>query len=151
MSLKPETVKGYLDRIGVRYMEVSSGDPAVLLAHMAGEHGAYTTSIQIEEEGTFVQFRAPKLAVCRKSHANIDTVLQVLGAINYRYRFLKLGWDPSDGEIAGYGDMWLMDGTVTFDQFHRSFFGFLSALDDAYRRVQMAIFTGKDADDESGI
>ena len=71
-------------------------------------------------------------------------MLEVLGALNFRLRLAKFGWDESDGEIVCYADHWVMDGKVTQEQFSRILHNFLPAVDLSSPRIAKTMETGTD-------
>lgn len=77
----------------------------------------------------------------------MGAVLQAVSAINGRRRLVKWGWDPSDGEIVAYADLWLMDNQITQQQFSRMLNNFLPGIDAAYQRIQATLGTGTDPGD----
>jgi hypothetical protein len=74
-------------------------------------------------------------------------VLRVLGHLNYRFRLTKFGWDPKDGEIVAYADVWVEDGDLTQRQFGALFKSLIPAIDLAYKRLSTVMETGSDPGD----
>jgi len=119
-------------------------DRPVVRFSVGGACGQYEIVLHVQEEGSFLQFRTVGYLSCPSGHASLNAVLQALGAINYQQRFVKFGWDPSDGEIVAYGDIWIMDSGVTQSQFSRMMNNYLPGIDTAYARIKTAFETGKD-------
>ncbi len=153
MTLTLERLKSLLEGEDLKYYL----DPALdkLMLRAKGVNGSYQFLLLLELEGKFIQFRSMEYHSCPEGHDNLDATLRVLGALNYQLRFLKFGWDPSDGEIAVYGDAWVEDGDITQGQFGRMVHAYLSVMDLNYARIDETIRTGKDpgevgADDGEG-
>lgn len=117
--------------------------PALML-NVSAMFGGYHFVIALELEGTFLQFRTLEYLHCPNDHRHLPAVLRVLAEINYRARLVKLGWDPSDGEIVAYADVWLQDGTLTKEQFGRIVQNFVPVIDLSYGRLKQTLETGKD-------
>jgi hypothetical protein len=131
--LKAEQIQFYLapDRPAVRF-------------GIGGLYGKYDIVIHLQDDGRFLQFRTLGYAECPSGHAHIAEVLKVIADINLKKRLLKLGWDASDGEIVGYADLWVMDGTVTQEQFRRMLHNFIPGIDTSSTRIRAIIESGKD-------
>jgi putative sensory transduction regulator len=119
-------------------------DRPVLMLGIAGIYGRYQIVIPLELDGRFIQFRTIGYQSCPSDHPNLPAVLRVLGELNYRLRLTKFGWDPSDGEIAGFADVWLEDGTLTQKQFSRMLQAFVPSIDLSHPRITKTIETGTD-------
>jgi hypothetical protein len=126
-------------------------DRPVVRLGVAGMFGRYEMVVHLENEGQFLQFRTVGYMTCPATHPNLAAVLRAMAAINYRNRFVKFGWDQSDGEIAGYGDMWVVDGDVTPQQFSRMMHNFVPAIDTSSARLKETMTTGRDPGDEDPI
>lgn len=107
-----------------------------------GKYGRYMVCAHLELDGQFLQLRTLNYHDCPRKHPNQSVMLEVLGERNFRRRLVKYGWDPRDGEIAGYADLWIMDGDVTYEQWERMLNNFLSALDLDFRMFDAAIRDG---------
>ncbi len=142
MALTLEQLKSLVDGEGMHYF--LAPDRAALLLGFRGMFGRYQVLINLELEGTFLQFRTMGYLNCPSDHPHLTAVLKVLGSINYQKRFVKLGWDPNDGEIAVYADAWLQDGTLTQSQFGRMMNNYLPVLDVSYGRLKKTMETGED-------
>jgi hypothetical protein len=146
MSLTLEQLQQLADQADLRYFV----DPkrALLLLGARGLQQTFQITLALEDDGLLLQFRTIDNLHCPADHPHLSAVLKVLGAVNYRMRLLKLGWDPSDGEIVAYADLVLMDGTLGVEQLKYLFHGFFAALDAAHRRVKQTLETGEDPGDE---
>ncbi len=122
-------------------------DRPVVRARVGGAFGDYEFAIRVELEGRFLQFRTVRYMNCREGHPQLGVVLRILGHLNYDRRLVKFGWDPSDGEIVAYADMWIMDNDVTQEQIGRIMGNYFPTVDLAYERLRKAIETGKDGGD----
>jgi len=122
-------------------------DRPALLVGARGLNGSYRVLVALEVDGQFLQFRTLDYLHCQADHKYATEVLKVIGDINFTRRILKLGWDPSDGEIVGYADACLMDSKLTQGQFKRMVEIYLPALDLSYGRIKTTMETGKDPGD----
>ena len=86
---------------------------------------------------------------CPADHPHVAVVLRALAEINFQRRLVKFAWDPQDGELVAYADAWLMDGTLTQDQFQRMLDNFLPSIDECRARLEKAMDTGADPGPES--
>lgn len=146
MALTLDQLRQLADQTGLRYFIDPQGK--ALLLGVRGMHGSYQIMLVLEANGTFLQFRTVDNPCCAVEHPHLLEVLKTIGALNYRLRFIKLGWDPSDGEIIAYADLWVMDGTVSPAQFEHMTQNFFAALDESFGRLKQALETGKDPGEE---
>ena len=137
-------LREFLETEGLQYYLIPDQDGVMLT--MKGTEGKYQFKILLELDGEFLQFRSIDYLHCPQGHQNLETTLQVLGEINYRLRLLKFGWDPADGEIAVFVDLWMMDATITQGHFSRMANSFMSIMDDEYPRLLAAIESGVGVD-----
>lgn len=140
MAYDVSRLRELLDAEELRYYLVP--DREGVLLNVRGDNALFQILVLLEEEGTFLQFRSVEFMYCPVGHPNLDVTLQVLGQVNYQKRLLKFGWDPTDGEIAVYADLWIEDAEITQEQFSRMAHGYIAVIDDAYPRVQAAIESG---------
>jgi hypothetical protein len=124
-------------------------DRPVLMMRFSRLFGSFQVVVPLELDGRFLQFRTLEYQSCPSDHPHLEAVLRVLGGLNYRLRLTKFGWDPNDGEIVGYADLWLEDGTVTQKQFRAMLECLLSGIDVHYPRIAKTIETGTDPGDLS--
>ena len=142
MAMTVQEVSKLMDTEGLRYFV----DPArpVLFFGIGGTHGKYQILIILDSEGQFLQFRTIQYGECKKGNPHLPLLLRVLGEVNARNRFVKYGWDPNDGEVMAYGDVWLADAKLTQDQFHRMMGNFLPVIDADMRRIAHVVAHGTD-------
>lgn len=142
MALTLDQLRRLCDQEGFKYFL----DPtkSTLLCGVQGLAGRYQFVMILDLDGQFLQFRTLNYAHCVGSHAHVGALLRLLGELDYRLRFVKFGWDPADGEVVAYGDVWLMDGALTQGQFSRLLGNFLPAIDHNYVRISQTIETGQD-------
>jgi hypothetical protein len=142
MTLTMEQLKALVEGEDFRYYL----DPAMekLMLSARGINGSYQLLILLELEGRFIQFRSMNYHSCPMDHDNLVATLKVIGELNYKLRFIKFGWDPSDGEVVVYCDCWIEDGTLTQGQFGRMIHAYLSVMDINYARIDKVIQTGED-------
>lgn len=119
-------------------------DRSALLGSFRGINGAYQVVFLLEVEGTFVQFRTLNWLRCPAEHPSLPAVLKVVGEENYTRRLVKIGWDPEDGELTAYADVWVEDGALSPQQFSRMMHVYLPVMDMAYGRISATIETGRD-------
>ena len=142
MALTMAQLEKLVEGEDMRYFRDPTRDALMLGAK--GISGRYQFMMLLELEGQFLQFRTINYQTCTADHKHLKAVLQVLGALNYRLRLAKFGWDESDGEIVVYADHWIMDGKVTQEQFSRILHNYLPAVDLSYLRIAKTIETGED-------
>lgn len=135
--LKGEGLKFYIDP-----------DRPLARLMLTGTFGRYDMAVVLDDEGQFLQLRTLGYGTCPKNHQHHAALLRLLAEINYVRRFVKFGLDPADGELVGYGDLWIMDGQVTQQQFHRMMANFVPGIDVAHARIEAVLATGKDPGDE---
>lgn len=140
MTCTVPQLRELLEGEGLRYYLIPDRDG--VMVQMRGNEGEYQFNILLELDWEFLQFRSIGYAHCPQGHPNLDVTLQVLGEANYRLRLMKFGWDPIDGEIAAYADLWIADAEITQGQFSRMANGFMSILDDEFPKIQKAIESG---------
>ena len=119
-------------------------DRPTLMMGIGGLNGSYQIVVPLELDGRFLQFRTLGYQSCPSDHPHLEAVLRVLGELDYKLRLTKFGWDPSDGEIVGYADVWLEDGTLTQKQFSGILHCFVPGIDLNYPRITKTIETGTD-------
>ncbi len=142
MALTLDQLRRLCDQAQFKYF-VDPTRPA-LLCGVQGLAGRYQFVMLLDLEGQFLQFRTIGYANCAASHRHVGAVLRVLGDLNYKLRFVKFGWDPADGEIVVYADVWLMDGGLTQQQFARMLGNYLPSIDQNSVRISQTIETGQD-------
>ena len=114
---------------------------------VTGLYGRYEVVVHLQDDGRFLQFRTVNYHTCAEGDPNLHAVLQTMASLNYTTRLVKLGRDPSDGEIVAYADHWVMDNQVTQEQFSRMMSNYLPSIDRDYHRIKTAAETGKDPGD----
>jgi hypothetical protein len=137
-----EKLKSLVEGEDLKYFMDPHRDALMLGA--TGAFGSYQLLILLELDGEFLQFRSMSYHSCPADHQHVEATLKVLGALNYRLRFVKFGWDPSDGEIVLYGDAWIKDGDLTQEQFGQMIKAYLSLMDLNSHRIGKTIETGED-------
>lgn len=142
MALTMEGLKALVEGEDFKYFLDPNRD-AVMMG-VTGLNGRYQLLILLAVEGKFIQFRTMGYHSCPLDHEHLEATLKVLGDLNFHLRFLKFGWDPSDGEVSVFGDAWIEDGTLTQKQFGRMAHAYLSMMDLNYARIDKVIQTGED-------
>ena len=148
MTITVDQLKKLAEGQGLKYF-LAPDRPALLMG-FAGVTGSYQVLMMVELDGRFLQFRTTGYGKCPAEHPNLEAVLRVIGDLDYRFRLAKFGWDPSDGEIVGYADLWLEDATLTPRQFAGMLGAFLPAIDLAHARIGMTLATGVDPEGKTG-
>ncbi len=142
MTLTMEKIKSLTEGEDLKYF--LDPDRDALMMGATGANGRYQLLLLLEVEGKFIQFRSMNYHSCPEGHEHLGATLKVLGDLNFRLRFVKFGWDPSDGEIAVYGDAWIEDGDITQKQFGRMVHAYLTMMDLNFARIDKVIRTGED-------
>jgi hypothetical protein len=145
MALTLDDVEKLMRACKLKYFK----DPErpVLMFPATGAFGTYQFIVLLDVEGTFLQFRTINYLHCPPDHPYNHVVLKVMGEMNYRRRTVKFGWDPTDGEIVAYADLWVMDTAVTQAQFERMLSSFMPGVDMGSERIKRTMETGKDPGD----
>ncbi|OFV84235.1 MAG: hypothetical protein A2W26_09655 [Acidobacteria bacterium RBG_16_64_8] len=147
MAMTMDEIKHLLTTEGIKYF-IAPDRPA-LLAGFGGVNGSYQVLTLLELDGTFLQLRTIGWLHCPPDHPALTEVLKVVGEENYRRRLVKIGWDPGDGELVAYADVWIEDGALTQQQFSRILHVYLPVTDMAYGRLKKTIETGHDPGERS--
>lgn len=142
MAMTLETLKKLCDGEGLKYF-MAPDRPAAMMV-FGGPNGRFQVIAKVEVDGRFVQVRTIAYLHCPADHPHLLPVLRVLGQLNYQLRLVKFGWDPSDGEIAVYADVWVEDGQLTQSQFGALFRSLVPAIDLNCQRLTRTIETGQD-------
>lgn len=145
MALKLDDLKKLCEGEKLKYF-IDPDRPVVMMG-FGGIHGRYQVIVALEVDGRFLQVRTISYLHCPADHPHIVPVLKILGHLNYRLRMIKFGWDPSDGEIVAYADVWLEDGRLTQSQFGALFKSIIPAMDLNYKRLTETMETGTDPGD----
>ena len=149
MTISLDKLKSLVKAEGLAYFEDPSR-PAILL-NFKGNNGAYMMVMLVELDGRFMQIRTIGYGSCPADHPHLEAVLRVLAETDYRLRLTKFGWDPNDGEIVAYADLWLEDGTLTQRQLAAMLRAFLPAIDMGRARINATMATGVDPDGTTGV
>ena len=142
MAITMDDLKKLLDDGKLNYYLDPKRD-AVLLG-FGGLNGRFQITISIQVDGRFLQFRSMGYASCPPDHPHLAAVHRLLLELAYTLRLVKFSWDPRDGEIAAFADIWLMDAKLTPEQFQRMLQNFIPALDTSFPRIRQTLESGKD-------
>lgn len=142
MTVTLDQVREVLDADGVRYYL----DPRrpVVLSMFSGYFGDYQITFSVELDGRFLQLRTLAYGRCPQDHPHARAVLELLGEMNFATRTVKFGWDPSDGEIVAYADLWLEDAALTASQLQANLGTLLRTADRGWGRLTQVLATGVD-------
>jgi hypothetical protein len=142
MAITFEKLQERMKAQGLRYF--IAPDAPMLRLGVTGLFGTYEIAVMLLDDGQFLQFRTVNYHSCPRQRPHLDAVLRLLALINFQKRLVKFGWDPSDGEIMAYADLWIMDGDATQDQFARLLANFLPSIDLTSVRIAKVLETGED-------
>ncbi len=145
MAMTLDQLKDLMRAEGINFW-LHPSEPRLQLG-VWGIFGSFQVVISLEDEGKYLQVRAINYLACPATHPHLPAVLKAIAMINYQYRTVKYTWDPRDGEVAVFGDIWLLDGSVTQTQLGRVVAIFRSSLDWQYPRLRRIIETGEDPGD----
>ncbi len=120
--------------------------PSIMFNYQA-RNGLYHIMISLRNDGTALQVRTIGYMNCPANSPHLAAVLKVLAAVNYGWSFVKFSWDQGDGEICATGDVYVMDGVITQQQFSRVLGVFIPSIDYHGPRISTAIATGNDPGD----
>jgi hypothetical protein len=148
VTITLDELKSLADRQGLKYF-LAPDRPAIAMG-FTGLNGSYQVMMMVELDGRFIQFRTLGYGHCPSGHPHLEAVLRVLGALDYKLRLTKFGWDPTDGEIVGYADLWLEDARLTQQQFTTMLNAFLPAIDMGHVRIAKTLETGVDPEGSGG-
>jgi hypothetical protein len=137
-----DELKSLAEGEGFRYFVAP--DRTALMMSFGGLNGSYQVLAALEVDGRFLQFRTLGYRFCPEDNPHLEAVLRLLGTLDYQLRLTKFGWDPSDGEIVGYADIWVEDAPLTKTQFRTMLGCFLPGIDLNYPRITATIETGTD-------
>jgi hypothetical protein len=137
-----EELKRLADGESLKYFVAP--DAPTLLMNIGGLNGNHQIVLPLELDGRFLQFRTLGYQSCPADHPHLEAVLRVLGQLDYQLRLTKFGWDPNDGEIVGFADLWLENGTITQEQFSGNLHTFFAGIDFNRPRITKTIETGTD-------
>ena len=127
----------------------------VLVCLIPDQDDTYQVAAILDAEHGFLQLRTVNLFQCIAEHVHAVPVLKVIGEFNYRARFIKLGWEPLNGEIAAYGDLFIFETKPTQEQFNFMLGAFLQQLHQIYPRLKQVLETGQETEpqkpEEAGL
>lgn len=115
-----------------------------LVVPMTGLLGAYQFLVMLEVDGQFLQLRTFRLVMCPPGHPYLDLLCRTIAQINVRSRLVKVGWDPTSGEVVAFADLWLMDNRLTQAQWTRMFQNFTPVADLTAHRLRELLEHGVD-------
>lgn len=142
MAMTLQDLTSLLDRAELQYF-TDPRNPTVMM-QFGGMTGSFQMVAMLQLGGEFLQFRTINNPRCPKDHPHSAVMLQALAHMNYQMRFVKLGWDPQDGELVAYGDVWLTDQKLDDKAFHRIMQALVPGIDFGLGRLRVIMDTGKD-------
>jgi hypothetical protein len=133
-------IKVLLEGLGRRFFANDARDMLVLPYRCTGK--TMNVILDLQHEGRFLQFTIRDFDAVPKDGASSVALLEEMLALNFEMKFIKLGRDPSDGEVVGYGDLWIEDGGIAPFQLDRMLGNFVSSMVEAQGRLELAAATG---------
>lgn len=137
MSATIQNIRDFLGEKNVKFM--FDPDKEVFIMSFAPN----VLLVRLEEHGEFLQFRTLNFYQYKEGKYK-QALLQMLSHINYQRKLVKFGYDPDDGEVNCCVDLPIEDATLTSTQFFRCMAALLEALEDARKRLEKIMETGKD-------
>jgi len=138
-------IKNLLDGLGKRFFANDARDMLMIPCGCAGK--TIHVILSLQNEGRFLQLLSKDFNATPKDGASSVALFEEMLALNFETKFIKLGRDPQDGEVVGYGDSWIEDGGLTAGQLDRMVGTFVSGMAEAQERLEVAALTGKSTRD----
>lgn len=138
-------IKNLLNGLGKRYFSNDDHD-MIMLPCRCGSRTVHVV-LQLQNDGRFLQLISSDFTLAAKDAPNAGAVFEEMLAMNFETKFIKIGRDPSDSKVVGYGDLWVEDGELTEQQLDRMLGNFVSGMSEAQQRLEAAAATGKTARD----
>jgi hypothetical protein len=145
MATTLANIKNLLDGLGKRYFANDAADMLMMPCRCAGK--TMHVILDLQHEGRFLQLLSKDFKAAAKDGASAVAVFEEMLALNFETKFIKIGRDPSDGEVVGYGDLWVENGDVTAAQLEKMLGNFAAGMAKAQERLELAAATGKTARD----
>lgn len=142
MAMTISELRQLVNGTGLHYW-IDPDRPALFFG-ATGNSGPFDFIIHLDAEGRFLQFRTFRYKACPSGCPHLGVLLRALAEMNALHRWIKYAWDPDYGEVILYGDMWVMDGTVSFEQFGVMLTSLLHTIDGNNPRVAAIIEKGVD-------
>lgn len=134
-------IKNLLDGLGKRYFANDAQNMLIMPFRSAGRK--MHVILDIQNDGRFLQLLSKDFKVAPKDGSSSVALFEEMLALNFETKFIKIGRDPSDGEVVGYGDFWIEDGGLTAGQLDRMLGNFVTSMAEAQERLEVAAATGK--------
>lgn len=116
----------------------------IITAVQAENLDNFIISIQLSENGKFVQFIAPQLLAVKDSVYK-GILFQTMLAISYQVKMLRFEYDPTDGEVRASIELPIEDSQLTERLFDRCLNGLIQLVDlKAMPRLKAVLATGID-------
>lgn len=144
--MTPRELMQLMDRCGVQHREGPAGTRVGEL-----KDGDLPTIFAVVRDGSIVQMRS--LGLMRaEGQSYRRELLSALMHMNYEQKLIKFGFDPRDGEIVAYIDLYVGDSDITDKQLRRCIRTYEMSVTRARNRFQRIQSTGEDpGDDLSGV
>jgi hypothetical protein len=142
LAITLDELKALATGDGLEY--VAATDRPTLIVSFAGKTGSRQFSITIDQDGRFFQLRTIDFDHCTAGNPNLQVVLRAICEMDFVLRLTKFGWDPADGEVMAYLDVWLGDAKPSRDQFNAWVSNFTNAIDMGHDRLHRTMETGID-------
>ena len=98
--------------------------------------------IALDEGGRFLHFRLPALLTVPPNHPHAAAVFEAMLHFSYRFKMLRLTYDPTDGEVRAEIELPLEDMTATVAQVNRCLRGVVDLGGQALTVLQSVLATG---------
>jgi Putative bacterial sensory transduction regulator len=141
MATTLEHVKMLLDNLGHTYYSNDGLDR--LMMPFDHDNKVVVFFLVLEHGGSFLQLRSVGLNVVPDDFPNTKALMEEMLQLNYENKFVKLSRDATDGEVFGYGDLWLEDSELTEQQLNRMLRNFVSCMAESLGRLALVAATGK--------
>lgn len=99
--------------------------------------------VSVEEEGGYVRILSPRLYDLPANHRYIGVFMTTVAAIAYRWKLIRCGWDPMDGEVQMEIDLPIMDGELTASQVKRALMCLVQAVGENHGVLMRAMEEGE--------
>ncbi|AFZ11540.1 hypothetical protein Cri9333_0594 [Crinalium epipsammum PCC 9333] len=143
MATTLEVLAKYLNVRGWKY-RVDAAKSRIITGVKAENVEDFVISIQLSENGEFLQLIAPQL-LSVKNHVYKGIVFQTLLSITWEHKMLRFEYDRTDGEVRASIELPLEDAILTERQFNRALEGLIDLVDRiTMPRVQAVLATGVD-------
>jgi hypothetical protein len=134
MAITLETVGSALDQFHVSYLPIDDDNIALAPLNVGG--APVQVGLTLAEDGRYLQIRTYQLIAFPEGHPRLGEVLDRVGRLNNKYKLVKIGWDPKDGEICVEVGLPLVDNpSLPASQLRRALAGIGLCARDVHREL----------------